>query len=67
MAQGRTEGLLQGALQARRDDLRVLLEDRFGPLSASVLQRIESADDLNRLQTALRDVNRLQRIEDLQL
>ena len=52
-ALGRSEGEMQGELRARRSDLRMLLEKRFGPLPESVRQRIEATDDLNQLEAAL--------------
>jgi hypothetical protein len=54
-------------LIARREDLRVLLEDRFGSVPKELVQRIEATDDLARLQAAIRQVSRLEKLEDLQL
>jgi hypothetical protein len=59
--------LTEGSLRARRDDLRMLLEERFGPLPLALSQRIDQIDDLNRLQAALRQVLHIQRLDDLQL
>ncbi len=61
------EGDTRGALRTRREDLRMLLEERFGPLPQPLLERIEGADDLNRLQAALRQVVHIQALDDLQL
>jgi hypothetical protein len=61
------QGEAKGALGTRRDDLRILLEERFGPLPEAVVQRINAIDDLTRLQAALRQVLHLQRLDDLQL
>lgn len=67
MAQGKAEGEALGALQAHRTLLRNLLEDRFGPLPADLLQRIEAMTDLERLGAAIREVYRVQALTDLQL
>ncbi len=63
MAKGRQEG----ALQNSRQILRALLEDHFGPLPEELIQRIESTDDLARLQAAIRQAARLELFEDFQL
>lgn len=64
---GIQQGQVQGQLQARREDLRIFLEDRFGPLSQDVIQRIESLDDLEALKQAIHQVSRLRALEDLRL
>lgn len=61
------QGEAQGALQARREDLRMVLEVRFGPLPVDLLQRIEAITDSERLLTAIRKVYHLQSLADLQL
>jgi len=66
-AKGEAKGLREGQLLARREDLRALLEDRFGPLPEELLQRIAATDDLERLQLAVRQGWRLEKLEDLQL
>jgi hypothetical protein len=60
-------GELQGALKARRDTLRMLLEDKFGPLPLTSIQQIEAINDLDRLKAAIRQVSRIQKLADLQL
>jgi hypothetical protein len=57
----------QSAVKTAREILRTLLEDRFGPLPKKLLQRIEATDDLERLREAVRQVHRLQKLDDLQL
>jgi len=66
-AKGLSEGLSKGELAASRRILRQLLEDKFGAISEVVLQRIESAADLDRLTAAARHVSRLAKPDDLQL
>jgi hypothetical protein len=67
LAKGRAEGRAEGELQASRRLLQVLLEDAFGPLPEAVVQQIEATTDLQRLQAAVRQARRLQRLEDLKL
>lgn len=50
---GREEGRQEGALDGQRRSVQVLLEARFGPLSASALQHLQSIQDANRLNTLL--------------
>jgi hypothetical protein len=67
LLKGRSEGRSEGALAEARQLLRQLLADRFGALSTAVLQRIDSAADLNRLRTAVLQVSRLTAVEELQV
>ncbi len=67
MAQGRAEGLTEGLLRGAREDLRILLEARFGQLPQTLIQQIESVNDLDRLKAALRQVVFIQNLTDLQL
>jgi predicted transposase YdaD len=66
-ARGRAEGEAHGQLQARRDDLRALLEERFGSLPEALAQRIEATEDLDRLREALRQVLHVQAPSELDL
>jgi Putative transposase, YhgA-like len=59
--------MAKGELKATRDLLRSLLEDRFGTVPEELLQRIEATDDLERLQTAARQVYRVQGLEEISL
>jgi hypothetical protein len=43
LEKGRQEGLEEGKVEGRRQVLREQLEERFGPLSSSVLERLEQA------------------------
>ena len=40
-----------GRLSAYRENLRLLLEERFGPLQEQLLQKIEAIEDLERLRS----------------
>ena len=57
----------EGQLLARRETLRTLLEDRFGQLPEALIQRIEATTDFDRLRNAIRQVYRVQGIEEIQL
>jgi hypothetical protein len=57
----------RAVLQTRREYLRTLLEERFGPLPEAVVQRINTTDDLERLHKAFRQAIHLPRLDDLQL
>jgi hypothetical protein len=61
------EMLSRGQLVTRREDLRLLLEERFGPLPEALIQRIEAMDDLERLRAALRQVVHLNSLSELEL
>jgi hypothetical protein len=54
-------------IRARRDDLRLLLEDRFGELPGELIRRIEQTDDVERLRNGIRRVSRMSDLSDLQL
>jgi hypothetical protein len=60
-------GEAKGELRARRDDLRALLEERFGPLPETVVQRIDAATDADRLRLAIRKVLRIESLDDLSI
>jgi Putative transposase, YhgA-like len=61
------ELLLRGQLRERRESLRMLLEERFGPLPEAVRQRIESSDDLARLRRAFQQALHVASLDDLEL
>jgi hypothetical protein len=61
------ELLARGQLRARQEDLRVLLEERFGPLPEALQQQIDAIDDSERLRNALRQVLHLKSLSDLRL
>jgi hypothetical protein len=58
---------LRTELQTRREDLRDLLEERFGAVPDDVLRRIEACDDPARLKAAYRQALRIQSPADMQL
>lgn len=64
---GRVEGRAEGEILASKAALRALLEERFGTLPEVLIDRIEAATDLPRLQMAIRQVLRLEKLDDLQL
>ena len=47
------ESAQQSQLRTRKEDLRALLEKRFGSLPDAVLQRIETATDAARLKDGI--------------
>jgi hypothetical protein len=57
----------QSAVKARREDLRVLLEHRFGPLPIALLRRINALDDAERLRVVFREALSLKQLDEFQL
>jgi hypothetical protein len=57
----------EAALQTRREDLRMLLEDRFGPLPEALRQRIDTTEDMELLRAAMRQVYKVQSGDELSL
>jgi predicted transposase YdaD len=51
LAEGEARGEARGLVRGRREDLRLVLQQRFGPLAPTVLQRIEAIDDPERLKS----------------
>jgi predicted transposase YdaD len=66
-ARGEARGTAEGRLQARREDLRDLLQERFGALPDEVSQRIDACNDLDRLKAAIRGVLAMKSLEELTL
>lgn len=62
-----TLGESRGELRARRDDLRTLLEDRFGTLPHTLVLRMEATEDVERLKAAVRQVSHLKSLDELRL
>ncbi len=71
MAKGLEKGLEKGRAEGRllmlREALRKLLEGRFGPLPASLQERINAVNDVGRLQTAFDQAIQLTNLAELQL
>lgn len=71
IAQGEARGLAlgeaRGALRACRENLRFLLERRFGALPVELVERIERCEDLNRLQAGLSQVLDIHSPDELRL
>jgi hypothetical protein len=61
------KGELKGQLKALRRVLRQQLADRFGSVSEAILQRIDSATDVDRLTAATVQVWHVAAPEELQL
>ena len=61
------QGKTQGQLRARRDDLRGLLQKRFGAVPEALHQKIEQTTDLERLHAAVLQVLSISSAEELQL
>lgn len=66
LQQGLQQGREVGREEGQREALRILLEDKFGPLSPAVMQRINSlpADQLKEL---LRAVSKATTLQELRL
>lgn len=63
----RALGKVEGELQAYRDILRSMLEDRFGKLPRPVLRKITNATDVERLRACVREALRVKSLDDLDL
>jgi hypothetical protein len=61
------EGQALGELRADRKTLRRQLEQRFGPLPAALVERIEACNDLDRLEASLAQVLTIQSLDELPL
>jgi hypothetical protein len=57
----------QGEARSLRRMLRRFLEQKFGQLPESVLQRIEVCKEIQTLETAILNVSRLEKLDDLRL
>jgi hypothetical protein len=61
------QGLIEGEMRTRREDLRILLEEKFGALPEEWVRRIEAAQDLERLKSAVRQVLHIRQLAELDL
>jgi hypothetical protein len=50
------QGEIRGQLANCRQNLRLLLEERFGPLPEALVEQIEGINDLERLRAGLKRV-----------
>jgi hypothetical protein len=66
-AEGEVRGKALGAVESLREALRDVMIDRFGELSRELVQKIDAIDDVERLKAALRQVHRIDTLEELQL
>jgi hypothetical protein len=66
-ARGEARGRVEGVISARQEDLRLLLEARFGPLPEALVAQIAAIHDPGRLRDALQRVVHLRSLEELTL
>ena len=62
-----SRGMQRGAVLTRREDLRALLENRFGPLPEGVTRRIEQTEDVERLKACFLQVLQMKSLDELPL
>ena len=62
---GRVQGIEKGTLNTRRIDLLEMLEEKFGELPHELVRRVESTNDAKALQQVLRQVIRVQNLDEL--
>jgi predicted transposase YdaD len=67
IARGEARGEARGRMEMLRENLRLLLEERFGPVPAALAEQIAAIEDPERLRAALRQVVHLASLEDLRL
>jgi hypothetical protein len=61
------EMMARAQLINTRESLRIVLEERFGPLPEALMRQIESIDDPERLRTGLRQVVHISTLAELKL
>ena len=61
------KGWNQGKFEATRNNLRSVLENRFGTLPESLLTRINGLSELDRVQQLFQQALDLKKLEDLSL
>jgi hypothetical protein len=66
-AEGIALGEARGAIRAYRENLRLVLEDRFGELPADLIRRLEANENLAVLQDAVRRALHIHSLDELQL
>jgi hypothetical protein len=57
----------EGAVRARRENLKLLLEARFGTLPSSLSERIDAMNDQTRLRAAILQVAHISTLDELTL
>ena len=67
LERGIDRGKLLGALANCRENLRVVLEERLGPLPITLFQRIEQTEDIDRLKAGVRQAVRITKLDELTL
>jgi hypothetical protein len=65
--QGEEQGLRKGRLMSSRQNLRELLEKKFGSLPEALIERIEQADDPARLDAAIQQIFEVESPDQLRL
>jgi hypothetical protein len=60
-------GETYGEVRQCREDLRIVLEARFGPLPQALAQQLEATTDLDRLRAALKTAVQVEKLSDLKL
>lgn len=66
-AEGIALGEVRGALRVYREDLRLVLEHRFGALPAGFIRRLEANENLAALRDAVRRTLDIHSLDELQL
>jgi hypothetical protein len=61
------EGQALGQILTSRENLRLLLSERFGTVPEELVARIEGTEDLERLRNALRQFVHIQSLSELEL
>jgi hypothetical protein len=64
-AEARREATREATLKAKREDLKLFLEGRFGSLPADLVQRIETTTELAKLDQLLQAAPRINSLEEL--
>jgi hypothetical protein len=64
---GEAHGEKQGRLQTLRENLQLLLAERFGPLPEALAREIAAIDDAERLRSGLRQVVHISSVSELRL
>jgi hypothetical protein len=63
--QRKAEGKAEGRIQTRQEDIRLLLEERFGEVPDDILRKIEGTTDADRLNDWFRQAARARSLDEL--